>query len=52
MSFTHARMYAIGQAGNLLLAVGVWRFLKAVAFDPVDVIYGAGSYLQELVDLA
>lgn len=42
----------MSQAGNLLVAVGIWRFLKAVAFDPIDVVYTAGSYFQELVDLS
>lgn len=47
-----SRLYILSQAGNLLVAVGIWRFLKAVAFDPIDVVYTAGSYFQELVDLS
>ncbi|CAN7942494.1 unnamed protein product [Ixodes pacificus] len=44
------KLYIVSKAGNVLLMLGAWRFIKAVAFDPVDVVYNVGSYFQELVD--
>lgn len=40
----------MSKAGNMLLMLGAWRFIKAVAFDPVDIVYNMGSYFQEFVD--
>ncbi|KAM7293388.1 fatty acyl-CoA reductase 1 [Ixodes scapularis] len=44
------KLYIVSKAGNMLLMLGAWRFIKAVAFDPVDIVYNMGSYFQEFVD--
>lgn len=45
-----ARLYVVNKVSSLLLILGAWRVLKMVSLDPIDMIYTASSYVQELVD--
>ncbi|CAN7998460.1 unnamed protein product [Ixodes hexagonus] len=46
------KLYIVSKVSNLVLMLGAWRFIKAVAFDPVDIVYDMGSFFQGLVEMS
>ncbi|XP_077518786.1 putative fatty acyl-CoA reductase CG5065 isoform X1 [Amblyomma americanum] len=45
-----ARLYVVSKVSSLILILGAWRVLKMISLDPIDMVYTASSFIQELVD--